>query len=424
VRLGLFQPLQKESTVMGPIPKVLSVVLLIGCLDIVIAMAGEEIYCEGPYKGRTLAREELAAVLRNHQAWLESDRKLNDERKAHLCQADLQKADLRWANLQWADLRKAKLQEARLSRADLRWADLSGANLSGASLGDAKLQRADLSKADFQEAFLFEADLSGADLYLANLSGADLYLANLQGAVYEPNPEKLPILWTLTAPKSELETLHFRRSPAALVALREAFKKAGMRTQERQLTYAIEHTQRLQAWKSNSLWDKSESLFKLVAFELPSNYGMSYGRPLKILGGFIGLFALVYMVALYTAHGRSGIWMVWPPDRVDKKEGGEDPVRVTRTSLFSPLKMWPASRWPPLARGLSVLLIGLYFSLLSAFSIGWRELNVGTWIARVQSREYVLRPTGRVRTVAGIQSLLSVYLLALWVLTYFGRPFE
>ena len=77
-----------------------------------------------------------------------------------------------------------------------------------------------------------------------------------------------------------------------------------------------------------------------------------------------------------------------------------------------------------LLRGVSVPLIGLYFSLLSAFSLGWRELNVGTWIARVQSREYVLRATGWVRTVSGLQSLLSVYLLALWVLTYFGRPFE
>jgi hypothetical protein len=72
----------------------------------------------------------------------------------------------------------------------------------------------------------------------------------------------------------------------------------------------------------------------------------------------------------------------------------------------------------------NVLCTGLYFSLLSAFSLGWRELNVGTWIARLQPREYILRPTGWVRTVAGIQSLLSVYLLALWVLTYFGRPFE
>jgi hypothetical protein len=49
---------------------------------------------------------------------------------------------------------------------------------------------------------------------------------------------------------------------------------------------------------------------------------------------------------------------------------------------------------------------------------------VGTWIARLQSREYTLRATGWVRTVSGIQSLLSVYCLALWVLTCFGRPFE
>ncbi|MFI5355114.1 MAG: hypothetical protein ACHQX0_05840 [Desulfobaccales bacterium] len=68
--------------------------------------------------------------------------------------------------------------------------------------------------------------------------------------------------------------------------------------------------------------------------------------------------------------------------------------------------------------------MGFYLSLLSAFSLGWRELNVGNWITRMQKREYSLRATGWVRTVAGLQSLLSVYMLALWVLTYFGRPFD
>jgi hypothetical protein len=29
-----------------------------------------------------------------------------------------------------------------------------------------------------------------------------------------------------------------------------------------------------------------------------------------------------------------------------------------------------------------------------------------------------------VRVVAGIQSLLSIYLIAIWVVTYFGRPFQ
>ena len=68
--------------------------------------------------------------------------------------------------------------------------------------------------------------------------------------------------------------------------------------------------------------------------------------------------------------------------------------------------------------------LAFYFSLLAAFHLGWRELNVGNWIARLQRKEYSLRATGWPRTVAGLQSLLSVFLLALWALTYFGRPFE
>jgi hypothetical protein len=69
-------------------------------------------------------------------------------------------------------------------------------------------------------------------------------------------------------------------------------------------------------------------------------------------------------------------------------------------------------------------LLALYFSLLSATRIGWRELNVGTWITRIQPREYSLRATGWVRVVSGVQCLISVYLVALAILTYFGTPFE
>jgi hypothetical protein len=237
----------------------------------------------------------------------------------------------------------------------------------------------------------------------------------------------------------DLDTLVFRTSPAGLFALREAFKKGGMRTQERQLTYAIERTKRLQAWDPSwrnpkaedprpwleQLAGKSESLFSYVLFELPSGYGMVPSRALATLGLLILVFSLIYMVALLKARGRAGIWVTWPADRVYQEEGAKEATRITPTFFFPRLQARAAGRWwGMLLRGVSLPLIGLYFSLLSAFSLGWRELNVGTWIARVQSREYVLRATGWVRTVSGIQSLLSVYLLALWVLTYFGRPFE
>jgi len=42
----------------------------------------------------------------------------------------------------------------------------------------------------------------------------------------------------------------------------------------------------------------------------------------------------------------------------------------------------------------------------------------------MQPREYALRAKGWVRVVSGVQSLISVYHIAMWALTYFGRPFE
>ena len=68
--------------------------------------------------------------------------------------------------------------------------------------------------------------------------------------------------------------------------------------------------------------------------------------------------------------------------------------------------------------------MGKIASLLSAFHINWRELNVGNWTARLQLYPYTLQATGWLRTVLGIQSLISVYLLGMLALSYFGRPFE
>jgi hypothetical protein len=143
---------------------------------------------------------------------------------------------------------------------------------------------------------------------------------------------------------------------------------------------------------------------------------MAPGRALWGLLGFIPGFALLYGIALQHASGQSGIWMIVPADRLTRGRGREKIVRIRPQTA----KTWKER----LRRACRLFCISLYFSVLSAFHLGWREFNVGTWIARMQPREYTLRATGWVRTVSGIQSLLSVYLLALWVLTYFGRPFE
>ena len=88
-----------------------------------------------------------------------------------------------------------------------------------------------------------------------------------------------------------------------------------------------------------------------------------------------------------------------------------DPELNTLSNLWGPR---------PLPRA---ILIAVYFSLLSAFHFGWRDLNVANWIVRIQRREYLLRATGWVRSLAGIQSLVSLYLVALFLLSHFGTPF-
>lgn len=49
---------------------------------------------------------------------------------------------------------------------------------------------------------------------------------------------------------------------------------------------------------------------------------------------------------------------------------------------------------------------------------------MGSWLTRFQFTDYDLRSRGWVRFVSGAQSLVSVSLLAIWALTYFGRPFQ
>jgi hypothetical protein len=65
----------------------------------------------------------------------------------------------------------------------------------------------------------------------------------------------------------------------------------------------------------------------------------------------------------------------------------------------------------------------LWFSILCAFRLGYGTFQVGDWIGRLQPREFTMGATGWCRTVAGVQSLLSLCLLALTVLCVFGRPF-
>jgi uncharacterized protein YjbI with pentapeptide repeats len=416
---------------------------------------------------RKLSSEELKQVLDNHKEWLdlhrpnyESPEAQSDRHRADLSgvnlhgailtqvclwganlrQVNLSNANLTDAGMQDADLTKANLLEANLSgaslsKANLTWIDLSHANLSGtvlseASLTGAYLDRANLTganlrmanisgaslvMADLKESILLEANATGAyftrsDLTRADLSRADLTKAKLTGAnltqvIFEPRhvPDADEIAYA-----ENLSEMRWLASPQAMVVLRKAFRDASYRQQERELTYAIEHSQTLSQLRmavgSKDIPALLEVAFRYVFFEATSKWGMAPGRALWLLIALLPVFAVPYMIALHRP-GPNGIWRTWPPDRIRTDIGTEDAEQLQ-------------VGW------LRALRLALYFSLLSAFNIGWRELNVGNWIQRLQANEYKLQPTGWVRTVSGAQALVSVFLLAMWALTYFGRPFE
>ncbi len=370
------------------------------------------------------------------QAQIEAIKKGQDSR--YLCNADLRPAlptiyrsvediDLSGADLAGANLRDSFLADANFDKGSLGAIDLSHAQLSrakfdGASLKEANLSHADLSAVDLNDADLSDADLSNAQLMRArltntamigtNLSGAHLALADLTGATYAPIGQPADDVEGIEG----IKTVRFwPGQETGLVQLRSLFQKGGLRDLEREATYAIEFNTTRHLFSEMTPPAIVEGAFRLVFFEWPSGYGLYPGRNLVIVVAIWALVIPVYTWSIWRAplgpNPSSGIYRVWSSDRI---EFSRNEPRIEGSAKVERMQR----------RGLAAVGAAAYFSLLSAFYIGWRELNVGAWIARIQPKEYEMRATGWVRVAAGVQSLLSVYLIALWVLTYFGRPFE
>jgi hypothetical protein len=409
-----------------------------------------------------------------------------DLRYADLTGADLRYADLTGADLWCACLSKAKLNGANLTGSCLRGAYLDGADLSksilnSADLSDAKLWGADLTEAELIVANLSGAELDGSKLCNAKLWGADLSSVkmignDLSGADFRWNnpTEKTNMKWVVFEPNkpsdidsisfaANLDLMKYNTTPQELIKLRNAFKNGGFYRQEKEIVYAIKHcetlnklhnvewlysvlkifknrvewllnylnklrphdflyklvnmfldVERLYEWLKEFLerdcpYDKPEFLvgiFYLTAYEFTTEWGLAPWNALMMLLKLILLFAIFYVYALKRKRsGVNGIYLKWTDDCIQPGLGIAKPIKL-------------GVDWP------RAVIFGLYFSVLSAFSIGWREFNVSDWIQRVQSKEYTLRATGWVRVISGIQALISTYLLAIWALTYSSRPFE
>jgi len=317
------------------------------------------------------------------------------------------------------DLKLADLRNVGFQISDLRETSFLGANLEGAVLEGSNLEKADLLGSEMQGARIFASNLTGADLRYANLSNAKILqsslksarldFAILKGARFEPSE----VAEVSLIGASGLDSLRFF-NPSAAVKLRNLCKDAGLKREARALTASIKKFEIDSESVSSALVDQYLLGGKLT------NFGVQPWNAIAALFALIPVFALFYASAL-AAKGRSGIWVIHFVDVVEKKQRA---VRIVPRRHHLRFLRKKAALFYPLTRALFCLSVGLQFSCLTAFYIGWREFSVGAWISRLQSRPYTLKATGWVRTVSGVQALLGLYFLGIWAITYFGNPFE
>ena len=429
-----------------------------------------------PYFGYEFTQQEIEGLLNQllplHSQWLEDSKKrekkgdnidYEDKRRINLCGAYLQglnlsrrnlsMANLMYANLDHTDLAASNLSRAWLDHASLQNAillktNLSQAYLTAAQFRNALLVKANLTKAaassahfteanfvdaNLSQAVLHGADLTSANLFNADLTNSDFSKANLSKSVFFPKSNAYPDPLSMASIFHHRDKLfqdvtyydQYTGSPA-LASLRATYRKTGMRETERIITHLLQLQIQEYNWREGG-WKQIGSVISHILFNLTTAYGLGPQRPLSLLIQFIFLFAFIYWLALkfhikynyfevvwesniFTSSGRRGI-----------KKGGHG------LDAYHPLKLRrEANTWSQRLRlEFKMLRISLYFSVLSAFHIGWKQYNVGVWIKQLQPREFSLRVRrGWMRSISGLQSLLSAYLLVIWILTQFGRPFE
>jgi uncharacterized protein YjbI with pentapeptide repeats len=316
----------------------------------------------------------------------------------NLAGADLEGADLTDANLLKADLTGAILTGADLTRANLFRADLTGASLVKADLSDSRLEETDLSSADLTNAQLWNAEFEPKVVPSASGIARAEGLSTLRWNPVPKQTAKLPF-W-----KKFLQWFGDRRATGnrnPMQDMRKTLHDAGYVEAEGQVNLAY-HRMEQQWWQE-------------VLFDWTCEWGSNWKRPLGLVVWLGFGFSFVYWVLVrFTRSNR--LYLVRTIGKKDQRRriGWRDPSRRPNRIPWRRRMRWEVRLY----------LTALLFSFTSVLNLGVQGLNFGRWVRLVYQRDFELQARGWIRTVAGIQSLASVALLALAVVSYLGHPIE
>lgn len=357
-----------------------------------------------PWTGRLsnkskISQQDITQLIKLHEKWINS-KGLSGKR------FDLRGAFLKCVNLDGADLRGALLQDADMSHASLVKANLGCIDLEkpqnacATTGGDAPINT-DLTHAKLCSADLSNADLTSAILRRTNIEDADFTDSKLFNVLYEPKPYQ-PDFYSISR-ANNLDTLRYDKTPNGLEGLRSTFRAHGYKKQDRELTYAIRHSELTILYNEGHVF---RYFFSYAFFEFPCKWGLEPSRCMYILSLQIALFWIIYSCALLFPFFQGSIHEVHYPNKL---RGGQP-----SSTLGLLKKPWYFK-----------IFRALQFSILSAFNIGWHNLSISEWLSRIQLQNYRLEATGWVRATSGFQALLGIYLFGLWWATAFGgNPFD
>ncbi len=359
-------------------------------------------------------------------------------RGASLTNVDFSAAGLTDVDFYSAGLTNVDFTEAGLTDVDFYSAGLTNVYFIEAGLADVNFRATGLTHVDFYAARLTgvymqpdwaeDVRFTSVKFELAVVRLSEMSLGSFSGAsigekvVFETFITRKPLLASF-ATAGNLADLTFESSEAGLITLRAGFDELGMQQQKREINFAINRERNRRHWQDGQYGDWL--LYWVVEFF--TGYGLYSGRPATLMGLMTLLGTLVYARVIFrqSAGGLSldepGIWLVKAEDSIRENELFQKDKPVAVCELFD---RTVGTRKSKIRRGLIGWGHALYYSAMVTFRIGWKDLSIGNWITRVDPRGVTLRSTGWVRAFSGVQSLVGVFLFAMWVWAYFSLPLE
>lgn len=353
---------------------------------------------------------------------------VSDEGRADLCGARISGLSFQGADLRYARLMGARIVNTDFSNSNFRWAyldgagflnsranpDVGGADFSGATLNNSLFSRSDFSGSDFWSAsFVFanisessfkgtnfwSSDFRNAELRDVDFSEAYVSRARFDNALLNFKAGKIPDPESFRDAKGLTSLFAYGGAEASLKEIRDQLNSKKLLLPASEINFALNSEQ--------SIKDNKDRYFPLyyevnwLMNGLTYAYGLKPERLIYSAALIAAFFSYIYYVAIsYPINSRrDGIWITFPTAPNASSSRQPKTFRLSKANC-NPIRA------------------AIWFSVLSAFRIGWGNLSVGDWISRVQPHSFTYQATGWPRAIAGIQSLITVYFLILLVSKY------